>query len=222
MTLIAMTVKAIAFDMDGTLLDTLDDIADSMNSVLARQGLPRQPTANYRQFVGSGARRLVERALPATHTEAAQVEHALAEFEVQYANNWSRQTRLYPGIGTLLDSACERGLALAILTNKPQIFADQCVDHFLPRWPWQVVQGQVEGLAVKPSTDVSNRVTAALALPPEHILYLGDSDVDMYTARNAGYCAVGVTWGFRSEAELRAAGAQVIVHRPDQVLALLG
>jgi phosphoglycolate phosphatase len=84
-----------------------------------------------------------------------------------------------------------------------------------------VVQGQVEGLAVKPSTDVSNRVTAALARAPEQIVYLGDSDVDMYTARNAGYRAVGVTWGFRSEAELRTAGAQAIVHRPDQVLALL-
>jgi phosphoglycolate phosphatase len=109
-----------------------------------------------------------------------------------------------------------------ILTNKPQIFADQCVAHFLDRWPWHVVQGQVEGLAVKPSTDVSNIVTSALGLTPEQVLYLGDSDVDMYTARNAGYRAVGVTWGFRSEAELRAAGAQDIVHSPEQIVGLLG
>jgi len=111
---------------------------------------------------------------------------------------------------------------LLILTNKPQIFADQCVAHFLARWPWRVVQGQVEGLAVKPSTDVSNIVTSALGLAPEQVLYLGDSDVDMYTARNAGYRAVGVTWGFRSEAELHAAGAQDIVHSPEQIVALLG
>jgi phosphoglycolate phosphatase len=107
---------------------------------------------------------------------------------------------------------------LPILTNKPQIFADQCVAHFLARWPWRVVQGQVEGLAVKPSTDVSNLVTSALGLAPEEVLYFGDSDVDMYTA---GYRAVGVTWGFRSEAELRATRAQDIVHSPGQIVALL-
>ena len=156
-----------------------------------------------------------------THADEAQVERCLAAFEEQYARNWARQTRLYEGIGALLEHARDRGLALAILTNKPQIFADQCVEHFLARWPWQLVQGQVDGLAVKPSTDVSNRVTAALVLAPEEIFYLGDSDVDMYTARNAGYFAVGVTWGFRSETELRAAGAQAIVHRPDQILDLL-
>ena len=217
-----MTVKALVFDMDGTLLDTLDDIADAMNRVLAEQGLPLQPTANYRQFIGSGARLLIERAVPESHLASATIDQYLAEFEAQYALNWQRKSRLYDGISTLLDTACERGLPLAILTNKPQVFADRCVAHFLARWPWRVVQGQVEGLAVKPSTDVSNLVTSALGLTPEQVLYLGDSDVDMYTARNAGYRAVGVTWGFRSEAELRAAGAQDIVHSPKQIVGLLG
>jgi phosphoglycolate phosphatase len=216
-----MNYKALVFDMDGTLLNTLEDLADATNTALAEHGFAAQPTEAYRYFVGSGARNLVMRALPEKHRDSATVEACLATYKKHYNANWASKTHVYSGVKVLLDTVIEKKLALAILTNKPQAFADQCVEHFLADWHWQVVQGQIEGVAIKPSAEISNRVTQQLNVAPEEVLYIGDSNVDMDTAKNAGYTSVSVTWGFRTEQELRDAGANHLVHSPAEILELL-
>jgi phosphoglycolate phosphatase len=216
-----MTYKALVFDMDGTLLNTLEDLADSTNAALTAHGFSAQPTDAYRYFVGSGARNLVMRALPESNRDEATVDACLKHYKNHYETNWANKTHVYHGIGHLLNAIVEKGYLLAILTNKPQAFATQCVNHFLSDCEWAITQGQVEGVAIKPSAEISTRVTNQLGVKPEEVLYMGDSNVDMLTAKNAGYTSVGVTWGFRTEAELREAGAQHIVHSPAEILDLL-
>lgn len=216
-----MRYKALVFDMDGTLLNTLEDLADSTNFALVKHGFPEQPTEAYRYFVGSGARKLVERALPEEARNPETIDVCLAAYKEHYNENWANKTRLYDGLAEVLNQLSTSTLKFGILTNKPKDFADECVKHFLSSWTWQIVQGQEEGIALKPSADISRLVTEALAVEPSEVLYLGDSDVDMLTAKNAGYTSVGVTWGFRTEQELVGAGAEHIVHAPSEIIELL-
>ncbi|EAR08836.1 HAD family hydrolase [Reinekea blandensis] len=216
-----MTIKACVFDMDGTLLNTLDDLATSANTVLRQHGFDPHPVEAYRTFVGSGVRNLIIRALPENARNEATIDACLAAFKIHYDTHWADQTHLYEGLTDTLDQLTKQGLKLAILTNKPQPFADLCVDKFLGRWTWNIVQGQQDGLPIKPDAAVSQKVTDALEVSPAEVLYFGDSDVDMFTARNAGYRAIGVSWGFRSIDELNQAGAEQIIHQPHELLNLL-
>jgi phosphoglycolate phosphatase len=161
------------------------------------------------------------RALPDHKRDDATIDACLNTYKAHYETNWANKTHVYHGIEHLLNAVAEKGYLLAILTNKPQAFASQCVSHFLSDWNWTVTQGQIEGVAIKPSAEISTRVTNQLGVKPEDVLYMGDSNVDMLTAKNAGYTSVGVTWGFRTEEELREAGAQHIVHSPIEILDLL-
>lgn len=214
-----MKYKAVVFDMDGTLLDTLEDLADAMNRVLEARGLPVQPVDAYRYHVGSGAKNLVLRALPPDRGDLAS--ECLQDFLKEYEGNWRRRTRLYDGIPELLDALVERNLPLAVLTNKPQEFARLCMDAFLAGWDFALVQGQVPGVPVKPDPAGPRMLIDRLGVAAGEILYLGDTDVDMLTAINAGMHPVGVTWGFRPEEELRASGAAEILNHPLELLRLL-
>jgi len=216
-----VTIKALVFDMDGTLLNTLEDLADSTNSVLAKHGYPIQDTQNYRYFVGSGARELILLALPENARQEETISTLLADYKTHYDSNWANKTHLYTGIHDALQQAANLGLKLAILTNKPQPFADLCVQHFLADIAFDIVQGQVDGVPHKPDAAMSSLVTNALQIQPNEVLYFGDSNVDMLTARNAGYHSVGVTWGFRPEQELREAGAQHMIHHPSDITQLI-
>lgn len=216
-----MTVKALVFDMDGTLLNTLEDLANVTNAVLKEEGFATHPIRAYRQFVGSGARNLITRALPEEHRMPQTIDRCLKLFETLYAKQWDVKTHLYDGIEGLLNEAVSRGLRMAVLTNKPQAFADKCVSQYLKPWPWTIIQGQQPHLNVKPSTEMSQPVSQALNVAPKDIIYLGDSDVDMHTAKNAGYFALAVSWGFRSETELKDAGADAIIHHPSELWTLL-
>lgn len=214
-----MKYMAVVFDMDGTLLDTLDDLADSMNRVLRRRGFPVHPTDSYRVFVGSGAARLVARALPMGHE--ALLEECLAEFLLEYEAGWKVKTRLYEGVAELLDALAARNIPMAVLTNKPQAFAELCMEEFLSPWRFSLTMGQRPGVAPKPDPAAPQEVIRHLRVEPAQILYLGDTDVDMFTAVNAGMCPVGVLWGFRTKEELQAAGAEVILRHPLELIALL-
>ncbi|MFO0950615.1 MAG: HAD family hydrolase [Isosphaeraceae bacterium] len=218
-----MDVRAILFDLDGTLLDTLDDIADAANAVLEAGGFPTHPTADFRRFIGEGVAVLFRRALPqgAADAEPELVARCVARFQVEYGERWHVKSRPYDGIPELLDALTARGLTLGLLSNKPDDFTRRYGEHYLARWPFRVVLGAREGVPRKPDPTSALEVAARLGLPPAAIVYVGDSAVDVETAVRSGMIPVGVSWGFRPVEELRAAGARMILDRPHDLLGWL-
>lgn len=212
---------AVIFDLDGTLLDTLADLADSMNHVLERRGLPPHALAAYKRFVGDGIENLVLRALPEEMRTQDTIAGCLVEMRSEYGRRWADKTRPYDGIPALLDALVARGLKLAVLSNKPNDFTQLTVARLLPVWRFEAVVGLRAGAPRKPDPSSALQIVDALALPPQRFLYVGDTDTDMKTARAAGMYAVGALWGFRTAAELSANGAQSLIGRPEELLELL-
>jgi phosphoglycolate phosphatase len=216
-----MKYKAVVFDMDGTLLDTLADLGDAMNRVLEQYGFATHPVDAYRHFVGSGANRLVARALPANAQDEDMKAKCLQAFLREYEAGWQIKTCLYEGVPELLDALTARNIPMAVLTNKPQAFAELCMKEFLSRWDFALTVGQMPGVPVKPDPAGPRQVIRHLGVQPDEILYLGDTDVDMFTAVNAGMHPVGVLWGFRPESELLESGAAATLTHPMELLRFL-
>lgn len=214
-------LRGCLFDLDGTLLDTLRDLGESMNLVLQRRGFPVHPIDAYRYFVGEGASMLVARSLPGEHRDEATVKTGLAEYRAVYEQHWNVHTRPYDGIPGMLDALAARGTTLGILSNKPHGMTRRCVEGYLARWTFACVLGQRDTVARKPDPAGALEAARLMGVPPAEILYLGDTATDMETARAAGMFAVGATWGFRPESELRAHGAQSIVRHPGDVLRIM-
>jgi len=216
-----MQVRAVLFDLDGTLLDTLADIADAANGVLRSRGFPEHPTEAFRAFIGEGVAVLFLRALPPDRASDELVARCVEEFRAAYAKNWNDQTRPYEGIPALLDALTRRGLALAMLSNKPDEFTQLYADTYLARWPFPAVFGSREGVPRKPDPAGALEVVRALSIPAELFLYVGDSAVDMETARRAGMHPIGAAWGFRTAEELWSGGAEAVIERPAELLEIL-
>lgn len=216
-----MTYRAVVFDLDGTLLNTLDDLADAANRMLVRWGYPEHEVDAYRFFVGSGARELVRRILPKRERTDERIVPCLAYFLDDYSRNCNVKTGIYAGIADLLDALEANGLPIAVLTNKPQHAAEQCCEQYLSAWPVARILGQRPGVPVKPHPAGPLEMMLFLDVAAQEILYVGDTDVDMYTAVNAGMFPVGALWGFRPESELRAAGAKALIRYPLELLKLL-
>ena len=198
-----MEFKAVVFDLDGTLLDTLEDLADSLNRVLRDKGLPTHPTEAFRYFVGNGAATLVARALSSGKQNDELAADCLKEFLKEYNRNWKTKTRPYNGVSELLDALTEKQIEMTVLTNKPQHFAELCIQEFLSDWKFTVVIGERDGFPLKPDPAGPREISRCLDIPPQKFLYLGDSNADMKTAVSANMFPVGALWGFRSEKELR-------------------
>ena len=218
----AMQYRAVLFDLDGTLLDTLEDLADSTNAALAVLGFPTRPTDEYRILVGDGIRNLALRALPEGHTDAATVERCVRLTRAEYSRRWDLKTRPYPGVPELLDELTRRAVRMAILSNKPDAATREVVAKLLAGWSFGVVLGAREGVPLKPDPAAALEAAAALGARPDEVLYVGDTNTDMQTARAAGIRAVGALWGFRTAGELLASGAQDLIARPPDLLDLLG
>ena len=216
-----MKFKVILFDLDGTLLDTLDDLCNSVNRVLAEKGFPTHDLDRYRYFVGDGAMMLIIRALPKQKRNDDTIQACVDGFKKDYSQNWKIKTRLYDGIAEMLDELIAQKLKLAILSNKPHKFTKQCVDELLPNWKFEIVLGQRDTVPRKPSPEGALEIAEHLNTKPENVLYLGDSAVDMQTAVAAGMFPAGVLWGFRSAKELQNAGAKALIERPSEILSLL-
>ena len=211
--------RAVLFDLDGTLADTLADLANATNHALAALGCPTHPLAAYRYFVGDGTRNLCLRVLPADRQHLS--DDVLRLMLTHYEAHSFDTTRLYPGIPELVAALHGRGLKLAVLSNKPDAFTKRMIEHYFCPSPFDIVRGQTANVPLKPDPTVALQIAAELGIPPAQWLYLGDTNTDMLTARNAGMCAVGVLWGFRERAELVASGAQHLVATPEDVLQLL-
>jgi len=216
-----MTYQAAIFDLDGTLIDSLADLGDAVNRVLARRGFATHPGDAYRMFVGDGAAVLMRRALPPEARDAATHQECLQAFLQDYGRNWNVKTRPYPGIGPLLDELAGRGLKLAVFSNKPDFATQDCVAALLPSWSFDMVLGQREGRPPKPDPAGALDIARHLEVAPGQTMFVGDSAVDVRTALAAGMLSVGACWGFRGSGELRAAGARVLIEHPAELLQIL-
>lgn len=213
--------KCVLFDLDGTLVDSLTDLADSMNRVLTRQGLPTHPVQAYRYYVGEGIVTLVQRALPAEARQEDLVQDCARKMRQEYALHWADTTSPYPGIAELLDALAGRGVEMAILSNKPDELTRQVVEALLPEWHFAAVAGARETIPRKPDPAGALRIANLLRREPPDFLYLGDTSTDMQTARAARMFAIGALWGFRTADELKEHGAQALLSVPMELCPLL-
>jgi len=213
-----MPFKAVVFDLDGTLTNTLEDIAFAMNRSLRLHALPEFPVEAYKYLVGDGAVMLARRACREQTDMAPSV---LKEYQAYYKDHTSDRSAPYPGVQEMLDALAARGMHLAVFSNKPHADVQTVVKHYFPDVPFEVIRGQMEGVPVKPNPAGALAVAQEMGLAPEDFLYLGDTGTDMCCAVNAGMYPVGVLWGFRGEDELREMGAKAIISDPLALMELL-
>lgn len=215
-----MNYDAVIFDLDGTLIDSLRDLAESTNDALRRLSLPTHDVASYRQRVGNGQRLLVSRALGPEHQDL--LETARQYQQAYYAAHYADYTRPYPGVIETLAELRRHGLKMAVLSNKPDDFTRRLVTEILGDTWFDVVRGHREPTPLKPDPTGAWEMARELGVGADRIAYLGDSGVDMQTARRAGFMATGVLWGFRDRDELAAEGAQAFLERMEDLPGLLG
>jgi len=216
-----MTFKSVIFDLDGTLLDTLDDISDSANAVLARNGYPTHTKNEYRFFVGDGAPVLVRRVLPEAARTETTIQRLYQEFRSEYGRNWKTKTRPYDGVPAMLDRLGRGGFKLAVLSNKPDDFTKMCVVELLSTSRFDIVSGQRDEVPPKPDPTGALWITRELGVIPGECMFVGDTSIDIKTAVAAGMKPVGVAWGFRPVEELESAGADRILEAPGDIFSLL-
>ncbi len=213
--------RAVIFDLDGTLLDTLEDIANAANLVLASRGFPTRSLEVHRAAIGNGARQLMFSVLPESNRDPVMVQECFVAFRKEYGERWNVRTRPYAGIPEMLDAVQVLGLKMAVLSNKPAEFTRKCVSDLLSWWHFEAVVGAEDHVPSKPDPAGALEIARRLAFPPNEFLYLGDTGVDMKTANGAGMFAVGALCGFRGREELLRDGAKVLLENPMEMLNLL-
>lgn len=221
-TTISQHGKAVIFDLDGTLLDTLEDIGTSVNQALKAFKFPEHPINSFRFFIGDGWRMLVTRALPEDARSEKVIKECITFSRRIYTDNWNRSTRLYEGIPELLDQLEEFGIPMAVVSNKPHDFTLRYAAAYLSEWQFNVVLGQTKDFKPKPDPASALEVARRIGVPPKHFLFVGDSGVDIKTASAAGMHPVGVAWGFRGPEELKENGCRTFITEPKQLMQLIG
>ena len=216
-----MSYSAIIFDLDGTLLNTIDDLANSMNFVLAQHGFPIHKFEQYKLFIGNGMEKLTRRVLPKECTDENFIKTFLEDFQNQYGKTWHNFTKPYPGIEELLENLEARGIRMSVLSNKSDQFTQIIIDYYFGLNHFDFVYGAREGVPKKPDPTGALEIINGSKLKPSDFLYLGDSGVDMQTANAAGIYALGATWGFRKRDELIDNGAKKLIHNPSEITDLI-
>ena len=224
-----MKFRAVIFDLDGTLLDSLHGIAVTMNALLEQMGYPPHPLEKYRYFVGNGLRTMVSRALPGKwrhrFPEPEEKESRLDRLEKEYRNlyseKWPLLTPPYRGVPELLETLSRQELKMAVLSNKTDVFTKRMVLELLPGCNFDMVLGARCGVPLKPDPGSALEIAAALSISPGEIIFLGDSGVDMQTGINAEMYPVGALWGFRDEDELLANGAKLLIKHPLELMKII-
>jgi len=216
-----MQYQACIFDLDGTLLNTIEDIATAMNSSLAAVDCPQYSASYYKRLVGQGLDMLIKLALPENKNNNETINQVKILFRKEYLLHLTDTTCPYPGIPELLDQLVKQKIKLAVLSNKPHEMTLLSVERLLSAWPFQIIMGAEAERVKKPDPAGALLIADKLGIQPEHILFIGDSDVDIRTARYAGMRPVGVTWGFRSKEELIESGADILISEPLELLRYL-
>lgn len=212
--------SCVIFDLDGTVLDTLDDLANSVNWVCERHGWPTHERDAYKYFVGNGMVKLLERATPDEAKQPGLWEQVQEQFHDYYRQHKADNTRPYDGMERVLNRLKEAEVSIAVLTNKPHTAAQPIMEQYYPG-VFPEVQGALPGVPVKPDPTLLQQLMERMGAKPESTLFVGDSNVDIQTAKNGGLFSCGVLWGFRTRQELEGEGADVIAARPEDLLSII-
>lgn len=215
-----MKFKGVIFDLDGTLVNSLEDIADAMNAVLQDLNFPTHSYDDYQYFIGSGLRNLVGKSLPETHNDENQIENCLNLMVAIYQNACTNQTKPYNGIVELLDYLISKNMKLSVFSNKSDELTKKIVADLFPNYFETAVGLSIESLK-KPNPFEALEICKSLGFKPEEMIFVGDSGIDMQTATNANMHAIGVLWGYRPEKELIANGAKQIINHPLDLISIL-
>lgn len=210
--------KLVIFDLDGTLLNTIDDLGTACNEALRRAGFPTHPMTAYPFFVGNGIRKLVERAIPDGLKDEENISLVLQYFKEYYNDHNADLTKPYPGIPEMLEELNSRGIKLAVASNKYNEATEKLIRDYFPNIQWAAIQGQKPDVPLKPDPSIVFEILSQTPTPKADVLYVGDSGVDMETARRACVDSCGVSWGFRPVEELRRAYADHIVTSPEAIV----
>ncbi|MBR3451900.1 MAG: HAD family hydrolase [Muribaculaceae bacterium] len=213
--------KLVIFDLDGTLLNTIEDLGQAANYALERNGYATHSMASYPYFVGNGVRRLVTRVLPEDARDDENVDRVLGDFMKYYDEHCIDYTKPYNGMPELLQDLRDMGVMMAVASNKYQQAVSKIIPHYFPDINFIAIEGQKDGVNVKPDPSIVFSILAQARVPKADALYIGDSGVDMETARRACIDSVGVTWGFRSKKELVEYQADVIVNNPVDIVGIV-
>lgn len=214
-------ISGVLFDLDGTLLDTLEDLYLSVNVALAECSYPSRSRDEIRRFVGNGVYHLVRRAMPQEEPSEEDLQHCLSIFRKHYTQHLNDHTAPYDGILTTLKALKDAGLTLAVISNKTESAVQELCNHFFPGLISEAV-GDLPPRPNKPSPDGVYAALSQAGLDKEDCIYVGDTDVDIQTAKAAGLPVISVTWGFRDRGHLMNAGAKKMIDHPDDLLTLLG
>lgn len=227
---VSTSIDGLIFDLDGTLADSLGDIGDATNEVLAAYGLPALPIELFKHLVGEGAEILLRRAVRAAQGRdwrvgsdalPAELKVLLDGYRQAYDRMAHRKSSPYPGIEAMLDGVVRAGRPMAVLSNKRDEFTKHLVHLHFGRWPFVDVRGEREGVPRKPDPTAALELGRSLGVSPERIGFVGDTPIDMRTANAAGMVSIGALWGFRSREELVEAKARYLLERPEDLLRLL-
>ncbi len=213
--------RLVIFDLDGTLLNTIDDLASSANYALRQHGYPEHALSAYRYFVGNGITKLIERALPEAARQPETILQLREDFVTYYQQHKTDRTRPYPGIPELLEQLHAQGILLGVASNKYHQGTIELIRHYFGETLFSIVLGQRENIPTKPDPTIVFEILQATRQAASQTLYIGDSGVDMQTARNAGLVSIGVCWGFRPRQELEEQGACHLVDHPQEILRYL-
>lgn len=214
-------IKLVIFDLDGTLLNTIDDLAQSVNFVLEKYNYPTHGVEQYKHFVGDGITKLIERAMPESQRTAEFISKLQADFVEYYAQHNKDYTKPYDGIVELLDKLKDRGITLSVASNKHHQATVALIDHYFGCDRFSVVYGKREGIRPKPDPTIVFDIVRKCGVSIAEVIYVGDSDTDMQTAQNASVLSVGAAWGFRTQKELEEHGAKYVIDTPKELLDLI-
>ncbi len=215
-------MKSVIFDLDGTLVDTAEDLGDSVSAALTELGLPTHTTEEYISFVGNGTLMLVKRSLPENLRDDEELlDRAHELFCNHYAAHYLDKSKVYDGIPEVVRALKEAGLKLYVMTNKPQQFAAAIVEQCFPSGTFELVGGTGQGFPRKPDPSYENHIIELSGVDKSEVIHIGDSSTDVETAHNAGIKCIACTWGFRSRESLIAAGGDYIIDKPEEIMEII-